>query len=81
MIAKGPIIRRPKVVAGVERLGLEARAVRRMQALSEKYGRGPVMLKLPGKSMAMVLDPEHCHRVLDETPEPLRRGRRSSGAR
>lgn len=74
MIAKGPIIRRPKVVAGVERLGLEARAVRRMQALSEKYGRGPVMLKLPGKSMAMVLDPEHCHRVLDETPEPFAPG-------
>lgn len=29
-IAKGPILRRPKVVAGVERLGLEARAVKRM---------------------------------------------------
>ncbi len=74
MISKGPIIRRPKVVAGVERLGLEARAVKRMQALSEKYGRGPVMLSLPGKKMAMVLDPDHCHRVLDETPEPFAPG-------
>ena len=73
-IAKGPILRRPKVVAGVERLGLEARAVTRMQKLSEKYGRGPVMLNLPGRSMAMVLDPEHCHRVLEETPEPFAPG-------
>lgn len=56
-IAKGPILRRPKVVAGVERLGLEARAVKRMQKVSEKYGRGPVMLNLPGKRMARVLNP------------------------
>lgn len=73
-IAKGPILRRPKVVAGVERLGLEARAVKRMQKVSEKYGRGPVMLNLPGKRMAMVLDPEHCHRVLEETRSPSPRG-------
>ena len=74
MMAKGPIIRRPQVVAGVERFGLEARAVKRMQKLSEKYGRGPMLLNLPGKRMAMVLDPEHCHRVLDETPEPFAPG-------
>lgn len=74
MVAKGPIIRRPKVVGAVERLGLEARAVKRMQYLSEKYGRGPVMLNPPGKKMALVLDPEHSHRVLDETPEPFAPG-------
>ncbi|MBP2319234.1 cytochrome P450 [Nesterenkonia lacusekhoensis] len=73
-IAKGPILRRPKMVAGVERLGLEARAVKRMHKVSEKYGSGPVMLNLPGKRMAMVLDPEHCHRVLEETPEPFAPG-------
>ncbi|GAA4919310.1 cytochrome P450 [Nesterenkonia rhizosphaerae] len=70
-IAKGPIIRRPKVVGVVERLGLEARAVKRMQKMSEKYGKGPLMLSIPGMNMATVLDPEHVHRILEESPEPF----------
>ncbi|WP_022873087.1 cytochrome P450 [Nesterenkonia alba] len=71
MVTKGPIIRRPKVVGAVERLGLEGRAVRRMQQISEKYATGPLMLNLPGKNMATVLHPEHVHRILEETPEPF----------
>ncbi|GAA1821122.1 cytochrome P450 [Nesterenkonia flava] len=71
MIAKGPIIRRPKVVGAVERLGIEGRAVKRMQAVSEKYGRGPLMLAVPGKNMATVLDPDDVHRIIEETPEPF----------
>jgi cytochrome P450 len=70
-ISKGPIIRRPRMVAAVENLGLEARAVARLQTVAEKYGKGPVMLSLPGRKMAMVLDPEHVHRVLEESPEPF----------
>lgn len=70
-VAKGPIIRRPKVVAGVERFGLEARAVKRMQTVAGKYGKGPLMLAVPGKNMAVVLDPEHVHRILEEAPEPF----------
>ncbi|WP_208009766.1 cytochrome P450 [Nesterenkonia sphaerica] len=70
-ISKGPIIRRPRVVAAVENLGLEARAVARVQTLAEKYGRGPVMLAMPGRKMALVLHPEHVHRILEESPEPF----------
>ncbi|GAB3848851.1 cytochrome P450 [Nesterenkonia populi] len=70
MIAKGPIIRRPKVVGLVERTGFEARAVRRMQTIAGRYGSGPLMLSLP-KNMATVLDPEHVHRILDASPEPF----------
>ncbi|GAA3054538.1 MULTISPECIES: cytochrome P450 [Actinomycetes] len=71
MAAKGPITRRPGVVAAVERLDLEGRAVRRVQALAEKYGRGPLLVPLPGRPLALVLDPEHVHRILDRTPEPF----------
>ncbi len=71
MIIKGPIIRRPKIVSAVERLGLEARAVKRMQTMAEKYGRGPLMLPVPGRTMATVLDPNHVHRILEESPEPF----------
>ncbi|MGQ4877257.1 cytochrome P450 [Billgrantia sp. LNSP4103-1] len=71
-IAKGVIVRRPKVVAMAEKLGLDKRAIRRLQKLNEKYGPGPLMLSTPqSKPMALVLDPDHANRVLNETPEPF----------
>ncbi|MCP1365518.1 cytochrome P450, partial [Halomonas sp. BBD48] len=70
-LAKGAIIRRPKVVGMSERLGLDRRAVRRLQKLSETYGDGPLLLRTPYKTMALVLNPDHVHRVLEETPEPF----------
>ncbi|MDQ0674316.1 cytochrome P450 [Pseudarthrobacter siccitolerans] len=69
--AKGPIIRRPKVEAGAERLGLDDRAVRRMAKLARKYREGPLMLRLPGREQAVVLQPEHLHYVLANSPEPF----------
>jgi len=74
-VAKGVIIRRPPVVAMAERLGLDRRAVRRMQRLRDKYGQGPLMLRLPFRSQAVILAPEHVHRVLDQSPEPFSRRR------
>ncbi|PRZ17748.1 cytochrome P450 [Nesterenkonia sandarakina] len=71
MVAKGPIIRRPKVVAASERFDLDGRGVRRAQVLSDKYGRGPLMLNIPGRKMALILDPDDVHRVLDDSPEPF----------
>jgi hypothetical protein len=70
-VAKGAIIRRPAVVALAERLELDRRAVRRMQKLRNKYGQGPLMLRLPIRKQAVLLAPEHVHRVLDESPDPF----------
>lgn len=70
-IAKGVIIRRPKVVALAEKLNLDQRAVRRMQRIRDKYGTGPLFLRIPIRSQAMILMPEHVHRVLDGSPEPF----------
>jgi cytochrome P450 len=70
-IAKGPLIRRPAAVRMAERLGLDRRAVRRMQALRARYGPGPLMLRLPGRRQAVLLEAAHARRVLDETPEPF----------
>jgi len=69
--AKGVIVRRPKVVALAERLGLDQRGVRRMQKLHDKYGDGPLMLRLPIRKQAVLLAPEHVRRVLDQSPEPF----------
>ena len=69
--AKGPLIRRPRVEALAERLGLDRRAVARMQKLDAKYPAGPLLLRLPFRKQAVVLHPGHLHRVLAESPEPF----------
>jgi cytochrome P450 len=70
-VAKGVIIRRPNVVAMAERLDLDKRAVRRMQRLRNKYGTGPLLLRIPIRSQALILAPEHVHRLLEGSPEPF----------
>ncbi|MCS0591631.1 cytochrome P450 [Massilia norwichensis] len=70
-VAKGAIIRRPKVVGLAERFALDRRAVQRMQKLRNKYGEGPLMLRLPIRKQAVVLAPAHVHRVLNESPDPF----------
>jgi hypothetical protein len=70
-IAKGPIIRRPRMVAMAERMGLDRRAVRRLQKLRNRYRTGPVLLRLPVRDQAVVLTPEHVRHVLEHSPEPF----------
>jgi hypothetical protein len=70
-IAKGVIIRRPGVVSLAERFDADSRAVRRMQRLRATYGPGPVLLRVPGRDVALVLAEDHVKRILTETPEPF----------
>lgn len=70
-LSKGVIVRRPRVVGLAERMNLDTRAVRRMQALHEAYGDGPLMLRIPGRSHALVLCAEDAWRMLRETPFPF----------
>jgi cytochrome P450 len=70
-VAQGVIARRPKVVGVFDRLDADRRAVRQMQQLADRYGPGPVQLNVPGRSFAVVLDPEHVHRILVGSPEPF----------
>lgn len=70
-IAKGPIIRRPAMVARAERKDLDTQAVRTLQAMRARYGSGPLMLKLPVRRQVIILDPDHVRRILDESPDPF----------
>ncbi len=70
-VAKGIIMRRPFVLGFAERLQLDARAIRRMQRVRNKYESDPLPLRIPGRSVALILTPEHVHRVLRESPEPF----------
>lgn len=69
--AKGPIKRRPTVVGGAEKLNLEERAIDFFQKLRNKYGKGPLMVRLPARRQALILAPEHIRRILNNTPEPF----------
>ncbi len=53
-----------------ELLQFDRRAIRRMQHIRNKYAPGPLLLWFPGRSLALILDPEHV-RVLAGSPEPF----------
>jgi cytochrome P450 len=71
LISRGLIVRRPAVVATAERLGLDRRAIRRLQKLRQRYGAGPLLLRIPARRVAVILEAQHVHRVLAESPEPF----------
>jgi cytochrome P450 len=71
LVARGLIVRRPRVVGALDRLDADRRAVRRLQRLEEEHGPGPVLLALAGRDVALVLDPGDVRRVLRDSPEPF----------
>ncbi|HEX4738017.1 MAG TPA: cytochrome P450 [Allosphingosinicella sp.] len=71
LVAKGLIVRRPKVVRLLALGGAERRGVRLLARMRRKYGDGPLLLRLPFREQAVVLSPRHLRRVLAETPEPF----------
>lgn len=71
LIARGLIIRRPRVVAALERMDADRRAVKLLQRLRDRYGDGPLVVSLPGLTLALLIAPADVRRVLDETPEPF----------
>jgi cytochrome P450 len=68
---KGIFLRRPSVVSLAARLDLDAKAIRRLQKLRDKYGSGPLVLGIPARWHAVVLDPADARAVLDATPDPF----------
>jgi cytochrome P450 len=70
-LAKGVIMRRPKVMQLSERLDLNRRAVLRLRGLRERYGDGPLLLRIPLRNQAVILSPADVRRVLQETPHPF----------
>ena len=71
LVARGVLLRRPPVVALAERLDADRRAVHLLQRLRARYGPGPLRLRVPGRSVALVLSPEGVQQVLDGSPEPF----------
>jgi cytochrome P450 len=71
LVARGLVARRRRVLAALDAIDADRRAVRRMQRLRARYGPGPVVLPAPRREIALVLSPADVRRVLAETPEPF----------
>lgn len=70
-LAKGVIIRHPKMVVLAEWLGLDRRAVRRMQRLRNKYGDGPLLLRIRYGSRRCSCPWSTCIGCSKAPPEPF----------
>ncbi|WP_433166933.1 cytochrome P450 [Kribbella sp. CA-247076] len=71
VVAQGAIMRRPAASRAADLLHADDRALRRVRAFRQRYGEGPLLIRLPGRTIALVLDPDHVHRILHETPDPF----------
>lgn len=71
VVAQGALLRRPPWTRLADRLNADDRSVRQARRLRAKYGGGPLLLRLPGRTIGLVLEPADVWRLLDETPEPF----------
>lgn len=69
--AGGAIVRRPRTMLVSQMAGLDKQAVRTMQHLRDRYGPGPVQVRLPWRRFTFLLEPHQVHRVLNQSPEPF----------
>jgi len=70
-LASGVIKRRPAVVAVAGKLQADRPAVGLLNRLRERHGGRPVRLRVPGRSVDLVLSPADVRDVLAETPTPF----------
>jgi cytochrome P450 len=71
VVARGVIIRRPRVVAAAERMDADHVLVRTLQRMRARYGTAPLRLRVPGRSVVLVLDDTDVDDVLARSPEPF----------
>jgi cytochrome P450 len=70
MVAKGVILRRTRVVGLAARLDADGRAVASLNRLRRRYRGAPLLLRLPGRRVVLLLSAPHVHRVLSGSPDP-----------
>lgn len=68
-LAKGVLRRRPGVVGLLESSGTEARGIRRLQHLRQKYGNRAILVSVLGRKQLIVTDPAQALYVLKNTPD------------
>jgi cytochrome P450 len=71
LVAQGPVIRRALVTALAARHGWDRHAGRVLADLRRRYDGGPVLLRIPGRRVALVLRRDDVGRLLRQSPEPF----------
>lgn len=71
MLAQGVIVRRPAMTVLADRLETDRRAATILRRLRDRHGPGPVLLGIPGRDLAVVLDPGDVERLLAGAPSPF----------
>ncbi|MBB3664016.1 MULTISPECIES: cytochrome P450 [Prauserella salsuginis group] len=70
-IGAGPITRRPAVMQLAERFELDRRAITTLRALRRAHHGRPVRLRLPGRSVTVLLDHADVGHLLTDAPVPF----------
>ncbi|MBB2988915.1 cytochrome P450 [Mycolicibacterium iranicum] len=70
-LAAGVIARRRRVVGLLDRMDADARGVRRLAELRQRFGCGPVVLDIPGRRVVVPLDPADVSDILENSPYPF----------
>jgi len=70
-VSAGVIARRRPVVRVLERTQADTRGLKRLRELRRRFGRGPVELRIPGRRILVILDPDDVARVLQQSPSPF----------
>lgn len=68
---QGLFRRRPTAVALAAKLDLDGRAIRLMEGLRDRYGPGPVWIRVMADRALLCLDVEDAARTLDGSPHPF----------
>jgi cytochrome P450 len=71
VLLTGVIKRRPKAMALADRLQLDKFGIRLLRRLRGKYGAVPLRLRIPGRSITVVLSRDDVGELLDRTPDPF----------
>ncbi len=73
-VASGAVKRRRAPMALAERFQADRAAIRLLARLRDRHGPGPLRLRVPGRSVAVVLSAGHVGRLLEGAPEPFTPG-------
>ena len=71
LVAHGAALRRPQVGTLAERLHADDRALRLVRKFRDRYGDGPLLFRISGRTIGLVLAADDVRRLLAETPEPF----------
>ncbi len=71
LVAQGAIVRRPLMTGRAERRQSDGRCAAVLDRLRDRHGGAPLVLRLGGRRVVLVTEPDDVARVLDGSPEPF----------